>query len=916
MQRLAPFSLLAALSIACGPPSGIAEYSAAEARERMGAPRSSGPGADRDPVPDGRLPEGVTPRAYTIWMEVIPNRDRFRGRVDIRVELARAERTIWLHGLGLNVTNAEALPDAEEPVSARYTQESDDGVASLRFDQPVGPGEVILSLTYDAAFDRQLKGLYRVDTGGDSYAFTQFEATSARLAFPCFDEPRFKTPFELTLSVSPDHQAIANTAPAGERTVGSMKEVRFAATEAIPTYLVAMAVGPLDVVEHTAIPANGVRDRAIPFRGVAARGRGERLRYALEHTAPLVAYLEEYFGIPYPYDKLDIIAVPDFASGAMENVGAITFREQMLLIDPETAPEDQRRTFAHIMAHELAHMWFGNLVTMPWWDDIWLNEAFATWMASKTVRAVHPEYQADVGMASGAHSAMRADSLVSARQIRQPIDSNHDIRNAFDTITYVKGMAVLAMFERWLGEDEFQNGIREYLGAHRFGSATSEDLLDALSRVSGRDVGTPFRTFLMQPGVPLVEMELACEGEQRAVRVRQSRFLPVGSEGDRAQRWQIPICVRYPSGREQRTQCELLTEPEATIALESASCPAWIMPNAEAAGYYRWSMPPAGVDALMRSGYARLEARERLSVADNLIAGFDADAIDAAAVYAVLDRIAADPARNVATTPMSLLSWTREHLSDDARRPVIERFAAQLYQRRVRSLGWAPRRNEDGETSLLRRDLLSFLAFTARDAAVRREAAARGRRYVGFGADGQIHADAVPNDLVGVALAVAVQESDAAFFDHVLDLFMRSEDALFRMRALSALGSTRDQALGARALELAIDPRVRVNEVTETLSAQLSSMETRGSAWAWMREHFDPVFSRVATTRAGFAPWSAAGFCTPDRAAEVQAFFGPRIDALPGGPRNLRGALEAIRLCAARREAQRESAETFFSSRR
>jgi alanyl aminopeptidase len=885
---------------ACGGGSTYPEYSAAEGRAMT--PRGEAPARADETVPDGPLPDGVTPLGYTLWMEVVPNRDRFRGRVDIRVRVDAPRRLIWLHGRDVNVTEAEILPDGAEPIVARYRQENDDGAASLRTSEEIPAGEAILSLTYDAPFDRQLKGLYRVDTGGESYAFTQFEATSARLAFPCFDEPRWKTPFDLTLSVLPGHEAIANTSAASTREVGDMKEVRFATTEPITTYLVAMAVGPLDIVDHAAIPANDVRDRAIPFRGVAARGQGARLAYALEHTAPLLAWLESYFGIPYPYDKLDIIAVPDFASGAMENVGAITFREALLLLDTN-APEEQRRDFAYVMAHELAHMWFGNLVTMPWWDDIWLNEAFATWMGNKTVRHVHPEYHADEDMIASVHRAMRADSLTNARQIRQPIESTHDIRNAFDSITYVKGGGVLEMFERFVGEDTFRDGVREYLNAHRFRTATSDDFLDAISRTAGRDIGTPFRTFLMQPGVPLVSASCA----DGTVTVRQTRYFPIGSAGDAAASWQLPVCVRHANG----STCELVTGAEGAIPIEGG-CPSWWMPNAHAAGYYRWSMPAADVDTLMRSGWSRLSVRERLSVVDNLIAGHDADTIDAAVVLAAMPRAAQDNARAVATAPMSLASFTRSYVVPEGDRTAVERWAASLYSARARRLGWTARRNEDGEAAILRASVLSFLAFTARDARTRRDAADRGRRYVGFGGDGAIHADVVPADLSGVALSAAVQEGDAAFFDHVVTKLFESNDALFRSEALWALGATHDPALGQRALELSLDSRLRVNEVTETLSAQMSMPETRARAWAWLRENFDRVFARVATTRAGWAPWLTASFCSEEAAAEVEAFFGPRIEALPGGPRNMRGALEAIRLCVARVGAQRESAVSFF----
>jgi alanyl aminopeptidase len=341
--------------------------------------------------------------------------------------------------------------------------------------------------------------------GGDDYVFTQFQPIAARRAFPGFDEPSFKAPFELTLTVPHGHVAVGNSpALSEEKDPSGRRRIRFAPTPPLPTYLVAWAVGPFDVVEAP-LPPSAEREHSLPLRGLAPRGRGPELRFALDHTGPLLESLERYFASPYPFAKLDVIAVPDFGAGAMENVGAFTFRDSLLLIDPDRAPEWQRRSFANVMAHELAHSWFGNLVTMPWWDDLWLNESFATWMLQQV------------------HSAMNADSLDSARSIRQPIASDHDIANAFDGITYSKGAGVLAMFERWLGEESFRAGIRRHVEEHRFGSADADDLLQALSAASGRDVSGPFQGFLTRPGVPFLRTREVCDSAGSRLVVEQSR---------------------------------------------------------------------------------------------------------------------------------------------------------------------------------------------------------------------------------------------------------------------------------------------------------------------------------------------------------------------------------------------------------
>ncbi|HLK45193.1 MAG TPA: M1 family metallopeptidase, partial [Acidimicrobiales bacterium] len=343
-----------------------------------------------------------------------------------------------------------------------------------------------------------------------------------------FDEPGFKIPFAVTLVVPSGDQAIANT-PEVERSpaaAAGATRVRFAPTPPLPSYLVAFAVGPLDVVRAADVPPNPVRPKPLPLRGVAVKGRGGELAYALGHAGELLSMLETYFGVPYPFEKLDLLAVPQL-SGAMENPGAVTFDEPLLLFDPKTAPLRQRLDYAMVVAHELSHQWFGDLVTMAWWDDTWLNESFAEWMGYKVAQQWEPALRADLDFAEGTQSAIGTDSLVSARQVRQPIASADDIENAFDDTTYKKGGAVISMFERWLGPEVFQKGVRAHMARHRFATASADDFLAALSDAAGRDVAAPYRTFLDQPGVPFVEAALVCDGgAPPRLHLRQSRFLP------------------------------------------------------------------------------------------------------------------------------------------------------------------------------------------------------------------------------------------------------------------------------------------------------------------------------------------------------------------------------------------------------
>jgi len=877
---------------------------------------------DQDAVPEeepplGKLPTDVRPTSYNLALSIVPDRDRFAGVAIIDIELDRRRDVIWMHGRDLNVTEVGVTTENGEPVAGEWDLVHEEGVVALRLEEPVGPGTAQIRAVYDAPFNRQLTGLYRVDTGGESYAFTQFEATSARRAFPSFDEPRFKVPFDITLTGKADHELAGNTLPVDTQELPEgMKRVRLATTPPLPTYLIAFAVGPLDVVEADPIPANDIRDRPVPFRGLAVKGKGEQLAYALEHTPAQLAWLEEYFDMPYAYDKLDIVAVPDFAAGAMENVGLVTFREPLLLIDPESASEDQKRGFHYVMAHELAHMWFGNIVTMPWWDDIWLNEAFATWMGSKVVEHLNPEMQAPVGRVSRVHYAMGADSLTTARQIRQPIETYHDIRNAFDSITYSKGGGVLEMFERWMGKEDFRRGVQQHMERHRMGTANFEDLLESLDAVTDKPVVEPFRSFLFQPGVPFIDMELTCQDDAAPkLTMKQSRYLPVGSPGDREQTWLVPVCVRYESGGEAKQQCTLLADAEASMELETEACPAWVMPNDDGAGYYRFALSEEGMEALRTRGWDELTDREKLAVSDSVEAAFGNASLPAAQVYGGLDVYAGTDVRQVATMPTDLVSFAHGYLVDEELEPRVERFGQRLYRDHYRRLGWTPRRGrqESGEDKLLREAVIDFLALEVKDPRVRREAERRGRAYV---AGGEIHPDAVEPNVAATALAVAVQEGDAEFFDQLTEMLFASDDAVVRGRILSALGHATDEELAARARGLALDARLRLNESTTTLRAQSRMEETREATWQWLTESFDAVKERIGQFRTGFLPWMGAGFCSEERAEQLQAFFAPKIEDLPGGPRNLAGALEAIRLCAAKVEAHQESAREFFANAR
>jgi cytosol alanyl aminopeptidase len=871
------------------------------------------PPAPEEPVPTLRLPTDVHPTAESVELRVDPGTDRFSGVVDISATLDRPRAVVWLHGKGLHVTRATVTPAGGAELAATYEQRHESGVASITAPQPVS-GAVKIHVEYDAALNTSPEGLYKTSEGGIPYAFTQFESIAARTAFPCFDEPGLKIPWTEQLVVPHGAQAISNTHEIGRADEGAWTRVRFAETLPLPSYLTAFAVGPLDVVEVPAIPPSAVRTRAIPLRGVAPKGRGKEMAYALAHTGELLTRLEGYFGIAYPYDKLDILAVPD-KGGAMENAGAITFMELLVLMDETKAPIRQLRGYASVMTHEVAHQWVGDLVTAAWWDDIWLNEAFASWIAAKVADAWSPKIEARMDLLGGVQGAMGQDGLVSARSIRQPIASTNDIENAFDSITYEKGGGVLAMFERWLGEETFQRGVHAYLTERAFKAGTADDFLGALSAAAGKDVKTPFHTFLDQPGVPFVEAEVRCDGAPR-IHLKQSRYLPVGSDGDAGKTWQIPVCARAGIGKDVLEVCTLLTEKEGDLPLGDR-CPAWVFPNADASGYFRFSLASADLAKLRKAGLASLSEREKVAYGNSLRAALNRGSIPFGELVLAAAPLVDDGHPSVVAEPMAYVGVGREWLQGDPLLRNVESYGQRLYRGLATKLGWAAKKGEADDQVELRGSVLGFMAMTAKDPGARAEAKKRGLAYLGYGKDGAIHPEAVDPNLLGVVLGVTGEEADPALWDAMRATFLKTTDDLARRRLLFGLGSARGATTSARARDFALDPALHTTEVLTPIAIQMHGEETREAAWRWVEEHYDAFIARVSQHHGRPQVFALPdGFCDEAHLAEVERFLSPRAPSIDGAPRVLASTLEHIRLCAAQRRAEEPAVRAFFAKQK
>nr|AGW45523.1 aminopeptidase N [uncultured bacterium Lac36W] len=858
-------------------------------------------------TPAGQLPRNVVPSLVQLELKLDPKQERFSGTTRIQATVAEATNVIWMHGRDLKIGKAEAVLANGKRLALTAEQVHVSGVLKLIAAEKIPAGKATIEIAYDAPFG-QLDGAYRVKPDGSDYVVTQMEALGARNTWPGFDEPSFKQPWDITLIVPEGDVAVANTSETRTEALGNgWKKVSYARTEALPSYLIAFAVGPWDLPQGPDIAPNGSRTKPIPLRGLAAKGQGAKMTYSLANTPKIVLALEDYFGVPYPFDKLDNVAAPDFAAGAMENAGLIVYRDSLMFPD-EKSSVGQRQGFLGVSAHELAHQWFGNLVTMQWWDDLWLNEAFATWMGNKIHGQLDPQAHTDRGILQGALGAMGADSLASTRRIHQPINDFTEIAAAFDGITYQKGGAVLAMFENFIGEDAFRTGVRNYMKAHARGNATSTDLIEALAAQSKDAAGVKasFLSFIDQPGVPFLSVDIDCSGKTPALVLQQQRYLPLGSTASAAQTWGIPLSVRYDDGGTIREQSGLVSGKQARFELTAAqSCPAWVMPNAHGAGYYRFALAPKLQQALS-DNFAKLDEREQRVYADSVTAAYGAGTLTSAQMLAALPQFATSKVRQTVTAGAGNIEWIKEHLlTDEAERKALLANGADIYRPRLQQLGLTEKAGEPDDDRLLRNNLIGMFAYGFKDPAVRAEMNKQGRAVLGIDGDGKLDADATSRERRGVALGVAVEEGGAAAFDLAEKHFRATQDPVLRNQLLGALSGTKDAKLGERVRAMVLEPGLlRRNEIYVALGGQTQE-ETRAALSKWLDANFDAAAARLAPGGAGLAGFDVGTGCSVAEADAFEAKYSARLKDMEGGPMEVKQIVERIKLCAAAKDARK-----------
>jgi cytosol alanyl aminopeptidase len=829
-----------------------------------------------------RLGSDVVPVSQAIELRLDPRRDDYEGSTLITLDVRKGTRTFALHAVDLDI-RAMRLTRDDRPFDATRTA-GEDGTLVIRTGESLTPGRYELELDFSARFNRQAVGLYKMVAKDEPYLFTQFQAIDARRAYPTFDEPRLKARFQVTVTIPAIYDAVSNTPVESETTEGGSKTMRFAETKLLPSYLVALAVGKFD---YTPIAGLGV-----PGRVVAPKGMGHLAGTAAEITPPVLAALEKYFNAKYPFEKVDLIAVPEYWAGAMENPGAITYRDTVLLLDPATASPWQRQSLIRITAHELAHMWFGDLVTMEWWDDFWLNESFADWLGDKITDQVHPELDHLIGEMGGIQNVMDADMRSTAEPIRRGDISPEEALNNVG-LAYNKGKAVLGMFESWIGPERFREGVLAHIEANAWGNATAEEFFSSLGKHAPTGTTKALETFITTPGIPLVTATL----DGTLVTLTQKRFSAGAIPGAT---WRVPVVLRYSDGTTTHTKGVLLDKPSTTVKLNGTAI-AWLHPNADAAGYYRWQLDPASMSALAARAPDVLSTRERVAFIGNLGALFRAGALPGDAYLDHLSRFSRDVDPHVVSAVAASLDLIQDTFDSPELRPAFAAYVRRTLGPALDRVGFVPVAGEPQAVSGLRSDLIWWLGAAGEDEHVWTFVREQLPKYL---ADPSSLHPTLASNVVGLA----ARKGDEAMFH---DFFRRFESATLpaaRSRFLTALGQFRDPALQAKRRELVLNPSVRPTELAGILGAS-ETEEEREAVYQWITANYDAVMKRVPPTFGAAMPFIASG-CSLDRVARAREFFASR--KVEGTERRLASVESQVRSCVTLREREMAAVRGFL----
>jgi aminopeptidase N/puromycin-sensitive aminopeptidase len=823
-----------------------------------------------------RLPKSVVPSHYVLTITPDLANETFVGDETIDVDVKEAVGAIVLNAVALDLTNVTINGHP-----ATVTVDAPAQTVTLRPEGTVAAGKATIRDHFSGKLDKTLRGLYLSRTPKRKYAVTQFESTDARRAFPSFDEPAYKAVFDITLVADDGDTAISNGPIAEDTPAGNGKHaIRFAPTKKISSYLVAMLVGDFRCIE------GGVD--GIPIRVCSTPGMENLCHFSLTAAEATVKFYDGYFGIKYPFGKLDLIGIPDFEAGAMENAGAITFRETALLLDDKTASLERQKGVASTVAHEIAHQWFGDLVTMAWWDDIWLNEGFATFMTAKPLEAWHPEWRTDLDVVGSTNGSLTADAQRATRAIRTRAETPEEINQLFDGIAYGKTAAVLRMVETWLGPDVFRDGIRAYLTKYSWSNAAAEDFWGTMAESSKQPVDAVMKSFVDQAGAPLLRVSESCVDGERRVNIEQQRLTLATQK--LSESWTLPIC---PHGE----PCRIVSPASQILTMKGPmkGCDAPLFLSRDGAGYFAVDYA-AGERGKLRANLRELTPAERLSLRGNdwlLTRTLHENAGEYLALLREMPRPAERP---MVAAVADSLQFFEQRLVSDTDRAAWEQYVGAAMQGYA-PLTWDTPPSETAEQRIARAEVLWTMGYSARDPKVIAGASAVAEQYM----KDSTSVDAVIADR---ALPLAVIHGDEALYQRIQQRLESATTPEMHNRYLGLLTDFRDPKLIARTLDYIFSDKTRTQDLPRMLGSMMANPVARDATWAAIKAHWSEIETKVPTAIGGVA--GAAGvFCDAASKRDVEAFFTAHPPR--GGDRGLRRGLEAIDTCVAFRAAQQSS---------
>ena len=863
------------------------------------------------------LPETTRPSKYRITLQPNLQNFTFKGEQSVELQVLNPTSTIVLNSLELEISSASLHAGGTTLPSRSITLDEEAQTATLDFGDTVQPGGVRLEMSFTGVLNDKLLGFYRSEytsqDGETRYlATTQFEPTDARRAFPCWDEPAKKATFQVTLVFSDEFQAVSNTPVVEETTPGpGLKSVQFAETPIMSTYLLAFIVGNLVSVEARAASGTMVGVWTTP-------GKESQAGFALDTSVKLLGYFNEYFGIPYPLAKLDHIAIPDFAAGAMENWGVVTYRETALLVDPENSSAGTRQRVAEVIAHEMAHMWFGDLVTMEWWDDLWLNESFASWMGNKAVDWLFPEWEMWTQFVNmDTNRALSLDGLKNSHPIEQEVKNPAEVSQLFDAISYSKGASVIRMLEHFLGAETFRKGLNRYLSGHMYANARTQDLWSALEAESGQPVTAIMDSWVKQMGYPVLQVETDRSEGQTRLSITQERFVydrllgesepdpDSDDNGDNNEVWRVPLSASQ-GGQESAVTVMEGRQAQIDVPGASGTNTGWIKVNPQQTGFYRVNYSAEDWQRLVPAiSSLELHATDRLGIQNDAYALSRAGLLPVTQFLSLAQAYQNEDDASVWGDLASNLRDIEQLLANEPVHPAYQRFAREIFGPAARKSGWEPKSGEGHLDALLRSTVLSQ-AGSYNDPQLMGQAAERFQQYL------QDRATLVP-DLRGVVFALAAQTGGKDTYDQLWDLEAETYLAEEKIRLLMALTRFQQPELLTATLEDSLSSKVRSQDSITLVTGVAANPKGRELAWEFVKSNWGEFDRRYGG--GGFGLMRLVSICSyfnsQDKADEVDSFFAEH--PAPAAERTIRQALERVRLNIKWLELNRQELTAWFA---